>query len=199
MTNWAYLGGATPSAQLPALEAIDAFFEAGSPVERVYWFGATDYGGGTSANFLTDVVETGARQGETLGAILAARCCEIGEVSPPPPPVVGGATWEAAPNRNCYPADGGTSCTSGFGAQCHPCCGRDTWYNEATVESCKARCAAANEEVAPLPECVSKAGEVELAFATCGVHNNEMPPTPSCDGFQSVICATARRNASSLT
>ena len=28
MTNWAYLGGATAAAQLPALEAIDAFFDA---------------------------------------------------------------------------------------------------------------------------------------------------------------------------
>ena len=56
---------------------------------------------------------------------------------------VGGATWEAAPNTNCYPAalcDG----VGGVGAQCHSCCGRDTSYNEATVESCKARCAAAN-------------------------------------------------------
>ena len=36
-------------------QAIDAFFDEGSPVQRVYWFGATDYGGGTVNNFLTDV------------------------------------------------------------------------------------------------------------------------------------------------
>lgn len=74
VTNWSYLGSSTASAQLAALDATDAFFAAGSPVERVYWFGARDYGGGTSTNMLTDVVETGERAGHTLGELWANKC-----------------------------------------------------------------------------------------------------------------------------
>ena len=70
MTNWCYLGGQTPDDQVAAIEATDAFFAAGSPVERVYWFGAQDYGGGTVNNFLADA--TGA--GRTLGQLWADEC-----------------------------------------------------------------------------------------------------------------------------
>ena len=62
---------------------------------------------------------------------------------PSPPPSVGTpVTWEASLGMNCYP---GSSCpvvTDNYGAQCNPCCGRDTWYSEVSVDSCKARCVA---------------------------------------------------------
>lgn len=77
VTNWGYLGGDTTEAQLAAMDATDAFFAADSPVERVYWFGARDYGGGTTRNFLSDVVESGERAGSTLGELWAERCSSL--------------------------------------------------------------------------------------------------------------------------
>jgi len=77
VTNWGYLGSATAEAQLAAMDATDAFFAPGSPVERVYWFGARDYGGGTTTNFLTDVVESGDRAGRTLGELWVERCSSL--------------------------------------------------------------------------------------------------------------------------
>ncbi|KAL1511726.1 hypothetical protein AB1Y20_005014 [Prymnesium parvum] len=74
VTNWGYLGSSTAAAQLAAMDATDAFFVDGSPVARVYWFGATDYGGGTTNNFLDRTVESGDRAGQTLGAIWKAKC-----------------------------------------------------------------------------------------------------------------------------
>jgi len=77
VTNWGYLGSATAEAQLAAMDATGAFFAPGSPVERVYWFGARDYGGGTTTNFLTDVVESGERAGRTLGELWVERCSSL--------------------------------------------------------------------------------------------------------------------------
>lgn len=74
VTNWGYLGSSTTEAQLAAMDATDAFFAADSPVERVYWFGAKDYGGGTTRNMLADTVETGERAGRTLGNLWREKC-----------------------------------------------------------------------------------------------------------------------------
>jgi hypothetical protein len=56
------------------MEAADTFFAPGSPVERVYWFGARDYGGGTTKNFLVDVIESGENRGRSLGQLWAEKC-----------------------------------------------------------------------------------------------------------------------------
>ncbi|KAL3919414.1 MAG: hypothetical protein SGPRY_005643 [Prymnesium sp.] len=77
MTNWGYLGTSTADAQIAAIDATEAFFSPGSPVERVYWFGAIDYGGGTTNNFLTSVVNSGPRAGVTLGTLWAERCASL--------------------------------------------------------------------------------------------------------------------------
>jgi len=77
VTNWSYLGSSTAAEQLAALDAIDALFAPLSPVERVYWFGARDYGGGTSNNLLTDAVTSGERAGTTLGELWAAKCAAL--------------------------------------------------------------------------------------------------------------------------
>lgn len=82
MTNWGYLGTSTTESQVAAIEATDAFFEPlvingrsiYSPVERVYYFGATDCCGDTTRNFLTDTVLAGARAGATLGELWHERC-----------------------------------------------------------------------------------------------------------------------------
>ncbi len=74
ITNWSYLSSESAQDQVAALESSDGFFGDGSPVERVYWFGAQDFGGGTSNNFLSNTV-TG-RDGETttLGSLWKAEC-----------------------------------------------------------------------------------------------------------------------------
>ncbi|KAL1515075.1 hypothetical protein AB1Y20_004139 [Prymnesium parvum] len=77
MTNWGYLGATTAAEQIPAINATDAFFAPGSPVERVYYFGAIDYGGNTINNFLTSTVESGDRAGSTLGALWAETCASL--------------------------------------------------------------------------------------------------------------------------
>lgn len=77
ITNWGYLGSSTTSAQVAAIEATDAFFASDFPVERVYYFGAIDYGGGTTKNMLTDTVESGDQAGKTLGTIWAEKCASL--------------------------------------------------------------------------------------------------------------------------
>jgi len=68
ITNWSRLQTANPQDQVDAIEAIEKFFPssaANNPVvERVYWFGATDFGGGSSNNFLTQVLADGSTLGE---------------------------------------------------------------------------------------------------------------------------------------
>ena len=75
ITNWAYLGGVVADDQLVALKATDEFFSADSPIERVYWFGAQDYGGGTvdTTNYLTEATTDGS----TLGDLWNLKCVDI--------------------------------------------------------------------------------------------------------------------------
>jgi len=67
ITNWSRLQTANPQDQVGAIDAIDEFFPTTSNpvVERVYWFGATDFGGDSSNNFLTQVLADGRTLGET--------------------------------------------------------------------------------------------------------------------------------------
>lgn len=75
ITNWSRLQTSNPNDQLEAIDAIDAFFPStsrSSPiVERVYWFGATDFGGGTTNNLLTDTLNDGST---TLGQAWKNKC-----------------------------------------------------------------------------------------------------------------------------
>lgn len=65
VTNWSRLGSSDPHDQLEAMEAIDEFFpNTSGVVERVYWFGATDFGGGSSNNLLTNLLSDGTTLGE---------------------------------------------------------------------------------------------------------------------------------------
>ena len=67
VTNWSRLQTSNPEDQVDAIDAIEEFFPASANpvvVERVYWFGATDYGGGSSNNFLTQVLADGSTLGE---------------------------------------------------------------------------------------------------------------------------------------
>lgn len=72
ITNWSKLGTSHPDDQLEAMDAIDEFFipqkddtnQDGGIIERVFWFGATDYGGGSSNNFLTTEISNGATLGD---------------------------------------------------------------------------------------------------------------------------------------
>jgi len=77
VTNWSYLGSNASVTQLLAMEATAGFFAPGSPVHRVYWFGARDYGGGTTKNMLTDYIDSGAHAGETLGQLWQQTCAAL--------------------------------------------------------------------------------------------------------------------------
>jgi hypothetical protein len=46
------------------MQVVGTFFGAGSPIERVYWFAATDYGGNTSNHLLTNELPNGKKLGE---------------------------------------------------------------------------------------------------------------------------------------
>jgi hypothetical protein len=59
VTNWSRLGTFNVSDQVDAMNVIHLFFQSGSPVERIYWFGATDYGGNSGNNFLTQTTPNG--------------------------------------------------------------------------------------------------------------------------------------------
>lgn len=74
ITNWSRLYTSSPEDQVDAMNAIDAFFVSNSPVERVYWFGATDYGGGSTNNFLTTTLDNG----RTLGEVWKEKCEALG-------------------------------------------------------------------------------------------------------------------------
>lgn len=70
ITNWSKLRTHSTGGQVDAIDSIDEFFPSpSSVVQRVYWFGATDYGGGSANNFLTDVAG-----GRTLGEIFKNKC-----------------------------------------------------------------------------------------------------------------------------
>jgi hypothetical protein len=70
ITNWSRLQTSNPQDQVEAIDAIEEFFpasvssSANPVVERVYWFGATDFGGGSSNNFLTQVLSDGSSLGQ---------------------------------------------------------------------------------------------------------------------------------------
>jgi len=65
VTNWSRLGSSDPRAQVEAMDAIDEFFPVpDGVVERVYWFGATDFGGNSNNNFLSNTLFDGSTLGE---------------------------------------------------------------------------------------------------------------------------------------
>jgi len=68
VTNWSQLQTSNPQDQVDAINAIEKFFPNTGPsnavIKRVYWFGATDFGGGSSNNFLTEVLADGSTLGE---------------------------------------------------------------------------------------------------------------------------------------
>jgi hypothetical protein len=70
ITNWSRLGTYNISDQVDAMNVINLFFQSGSPVQRIYWFGATDYGGNSGNNFLTQKTSNG----QTLGQIWKVKC-----------------------------------------------------------------------------------------------------------------------------
>jgi len=76
ITNWSRLQTDDPEDQIEAIDAIEQFFpssittDADRVVKRVYWFGATDFGGGSSNNFLTNVLSGGS----TLGELWRNKC-----------------------------------------------------------------------------------------------------------------------------
>jgi hypothetical protein len=75
ITNWSRLQTNNPDDQIDAIDAIDEFFPSSNNdndgvVKRVYWFGATDFGGDSSNNFLTTVLS----DGNTLGELWRNKC-----------------------------------------------------------------------------------------------------------------------------
>jgi hypothetical protein len=75
VTNWSYIGeGTTIEDELQAMHGTSGFFESQSPVERVYWFGAKDIGGGSeeSVTYHTNEVPEGG--GQTMGDVWAETC-----------------------------------------------------------------------------------------------------------------------------
>lgn len=70
ITNWSRLFTTSVQDQADCMKATSMYFTTGSPVTRVYWFGATDYGGGSSNNKLNSVLP----DGRTLGQVWKATC-----------------------------------------------------------------------------------------------------------------------------
>jgi hypothetical protein len=64
ITNWGRLFTANIQDQVDCMQVVGTFFGAGSPIERVYWFAATDYGGNTSNHLLTNELPNGKKLGE---------------------------------------------------------------------------------------------------------------------------------------
>merc|ERR1719215_2565207 len=69
--NFAYLGSKTADKQIETIETSDIM--GGGAIQRVYWFVATDFGGGTKKNFLQD-----SAGGKTIGQALIAHCKALG-------------------------------------------------------------------------------------------------------------------------
>merc|ERR1712157_600646 len=79
ITNWSRLETSSPVDQIDAIDSLDAFFTQPVIVKRVYWFGATDYGGNSGQTaYLTNMLP----DGRTLGDILKAKCDSLDASSP---------------------------------------------------------------------------------------------------------------------
>jgi hypothetical protein len=74
VTNWSRLGTFDIQDQVNAMLVIKNFFDTTSPIERIYWFGATDYGGNSGNNYLTSKLVTTDGASTTLGKIWDANC-----------------------------------------------------------------------------------------------------------------------------
>lgn len=68
--NFAWLGASTADQAAEAIADSRIWDKAWSGLEGVFYFGATDYGGGTSNHFLSSVTSSGS----TVGAALLDRC-----------------------------------------------------------------------------------------------------------------------------
>ena len=77
VTNWSRLGTLDIQDQVNAMLVIKSFFVATSPIQRIYWFGATDYGGNSGNNFLTSTLVSKDGVSTTLGQIWEANCMEL--------------------------------------------------------------------------------------------------------------------------
>jgi len=74
MTNWSRLQTSDSLEQVDAIDSIDEFFPASGVVERVYWFGARDYGGGAeTTGYLNNVLQ----DGRSLGEVWRTKCDSI--------------------------------------------------------------------------------------------------------------------------
>lgn len=71
--SYAFLGGRTATQQVSIING-QIFDPAFSVLSGVYYFAAKDFGGGTTNNDLSTVVESGPSNGRTLGQVLRARC-----------------------------------------------------------------------------------------------------------------------------
>lgn len=71
ITNWSRLQTSSPAEQVDAINSVDEFFSGSGVIERVYWFGAIDYGGGAqTTGYLTNVLPDGS----TLGQLWRTKC-----------------------------------------------------------------------------------------------------------------------------
>jgi len=68
--NFAWLGATTADQQAAAIANSRIWDRSWSGLEAVFYFAATDYGGGTSNNFLSSTTSTGS----TVGAALINKC-----------------------------------------------------------------------------------------------------------------------------
>merc|ERR1719326_1424436 len=71
VTNWGYLGTSSANDQVSAMRVTSSFFTYGSPVVKVFYFAAKDYGGNTYNNGF-DVYASSA--GGTLGQAWEQTC-----------------------------------------------------------------------------------------------------------------------------
>jgi len=104
LMNFAWLGAETADEQAEVIANSRIFDPSWSKLEAVFYFAATDYGGGTRNNFLNSVTSDGS----TIGQALWQRCGEASSPSPPGPPPKVELDCDAACKR-----DGGSySCRS---------------------------------------------------------------------------------------
>merc|ERR1712048_1421418 len=68
--NFAWLGANTADEAAHAIASSRIWNRSWSGLEAVFYFGATDYGGGTTNHFLYSVTSSGS----TVGAALISRC-----------------------------------------------------------------------------------------------------------------------------